>query len=48
MSHKPKINVEIADMEDADGILTTLKQNLIEIRDADELSQQQMKKLEEE
>ncbi|MHA2184726.1 MAG: GNAT family N-acetyltransferase, partial [Promethearchaeota archaeon] len=48
MTHKLNINVEIANIEDADGILNALKQNLIEIRDVDELSKKQKKNLEEE
>jgi len=43
-----KSNVKIASIEDAEGILNALKQNLIEIRDIDEISQKQRKKLEEE
>jgi ribosomal protein S18 acetylase RimI-like enzyme len=38
---------KIADIEDAEGILNALKQNLIEIKDIDEISQQQRKNLEE-
>jgi ribosomal protein S18 acetylase RimI-like enzyme len=48
MTHKLKINVEIARIEDANGILNALKKNLIEIRDVDKLSKDQLKKLEEE
>ncbi|MFX1344350.1 MAG: GNAT family N-acetyltransferase [Promethearchaeota archaeon] len=43
---KPKI--KIATKEDAEGILNALKQNLIEIRDVDELSQKQRTRLEDE
>ena len=43
-----KSNIKIANVEDAEGILNALKQNLIEIRDVDEISQKQRKKLEEE
>ena len=43
-----KFNVKIANVEDAEGILNALKQNLIEIREVDEISQKQRKKLEEE
>ncbi len=41
-------NIKIASVEDAEGILNALKQNLIEIRDVDEISQKQRKRLEEE
>jgi len=40
-------SIEIASLEDAEGILNALKQNLIEIRDVDELSQKQRQRLEE-
>lgn len=40
--------VDIAKLEDAPGIHNSLKQNLIEIRDVDEISQKQIKRLEEE
>jgi len=43
-----KPNVNIANLEDAEGILNALRQNLIEVRDIDEISQNQRKKLEEE
>jgi len=43
-----KIIVQIANIEDAEGILNALKQNLIEIRDVDEISQKHRKKLEDE
>ena len=43
-----KILVQIASIEDAEGILNALKQNLIEIRDVDEISQKHRKKLEDE
>ena len=38
--------VEIAELEDAKGILNVLKQNLIEIRDIDKISKKERKKLE--
>jgi ribosomal protein S18 acetylase RimI-like enzyme len=41
------ISVGIATTEDAQGILNALKQNLIEIRDIDEISKKQRKELEE-
>ena len=40
--------VKIASLEDAEGILNALKQNLIEIREIDEISKKQRKILEEE
>jgi ribosomal protein S18 acetylase RimI-like enzyme len=40
--------VKIASIEDAEGILNALKQNLIEIREIDEISKKQRKKLEDE
>lgn len=43
-----KSNVKIADIEDAEGILKALKQNLIEIREIDEISQEERKRLEDE
>ncbi len=43
-----KSNIRVAIEEDAEGILNALKQNLIEIREVDEISQKQRKKLEEE
>ena len=43
-----KSNIEIAIEEDAEGILNALKQNLIEIKEVDEISQKQRKRLEEE
>ncbi len=48
MTQKSKIIVKTASIEDAEGILNALKQNLIEIRDVDEISQKQRKRLEEE
>ena len=39
MAQKSKINVTIAKLKDAEGILNALKQNLIEIKDVDEISQ---------
>ena len=47
MTEKFDIGVEVATIMDAQGILNALKQNLVEIRDVDELSQKQRKKLEE-
>jgi len=43
-----KPNIKIANVEDAEGILNALKQNLIEIKEVDEISQKQRKRLEEE
>ncbi len=40
--------VKIASLEDAEGILNALKQNLIEVKDVDNIPQKQIKKLEEE
>jgi len=48
MTTKIDIEVEVATIEDAQGILNALKQNLIEIRDIDDISKKQRKKLEEE
>jgi len=48
MTEKNDINVGIATIEDAQGILNALKQNLIEIRDVDEIAQKQRKRLEDE
>jgi GNAT superfamily N-acetyltransferase len=48
MTQKSAINVKIANLNDAEGILNALTQNLIEVRDVDEISQKQRKKLEEE
>lgn len=48
MSQKSKIIFKSARLEDAEGILNALKQNLIEIRDVDKLSTKQRKELEEE
>ena len=42
-----KPTVKIASLEDAEGILNALKQNLIEIRDVDDIPQKQVKTLEE-
>ncbi|MFX1455942.1 MAG: GNAT family N-acetyltransferase [Promethearchaeota archaeon] len=42
-----KHTVKIADEEDAEGILNALKQNLIEIRDVDDISAEKRRKLEE-
>ncbi len=46
MTPESTINVKIANIDDAQGILNALKQNLIEIRDVDRLSQNQRKRLE--
>jgi len=46
MTEKIDINVGVATIEDAQGILDALKQNLIEIRDIDKISQKQRKELE--
>ncbi|GAI01184.1 unnamed protein product, partial [marine sediment metagenome] len=43
-----KTNIKIANVEDAEGILNAFKQNLIEIKEVDEISQKQRKRLEEE
>ena len=43
-----KPNVKIASIEDSEGILNAFKQNLIEIRDVDVISQAERKRLEEE
>ena len=43
-----KPTVKIARLEDAEGILNALKQNLIEVRDVDKISQIQRMKLEDE
>jgi ribosomal protein S18 acetylase RimI-like enzyme len=48
MTKKIDINVGVATIKDAKGILNALKQNLIEIRDIDEISKKQRKELEEE
>ena len=40
-------DVEIATIEDAQGVLNALKQNLVEIRDVDEIPNKQRKELEE-
>jgi ribosomal protein S18 acetylase RimI-like enzyme len=48
MTNKIDIDVEVAILEDAQGILNALKQNLIEIRDVDKISKKQRKELEEE
>ncbi|MHA2008645.1 MAG: GNAT family N-acetyltransferase [Promethearchaeota archaeon] len=48
MTQKSLFIVTVANLDDAEGILNALKQNLIEIRDVDEISQKQRKKLEEE
>ena len=43
-----KPTVKIARLEDAEGILNALKQNLIEVREVDKISKIQIKKLEDE
>jgi len=43
-----KPTVKVASLEDAEGILNALKQNLIEVRDVDKISQIQRKNLEDE
>ncbi len=48
MTEKIDINVGIASLEDAQGILDALKQNLIEISNVEEISNKQRKELEEE
>ncbi len=48
MTQKSTIKVETAKIEDAEGILNALKQNLIEVRDVDEIPKKQRIKLEEE
>ena len=48
MAQKSKIIVSIALLSDVEGILSALKQNLIEIREVDEISQEQRKILEDE
>ena len=48
MKEKIDINVGIASLEDAQGILDALKQNLIEISNVEEISNKQRKELEEE
>ncbi|MEE9378885.1 MAG: GNAT family N-acetyltransferase [Candidatus Lokiarchaeia archaeon] len=48
MTEKIDIDVGFASLEDAQGILNALKQNLIEISDVDEISSKQRKELEEE
>ena len=48
MTEKIDISVGVATIKDAQGILNALKQNLIEIRDVDDISKKQRKELEEE
>jgi ribosomal protein S18 acetylase RimI-like enzyme len=43
-----KSTIKIASIEDSEGILNALKQNLIEIKEVDEISQKERKKLEDE
>ena len=47
MPQKSKIMVKTASIEDAEGILNALKQNLIDIRDVEKISTKQRKELEE-
>ena len=47
-SQNSKIIVQIAHIDDVSGIHNALKQNLIEIRDVDDISQKQKQKLEDE
>jgi ribosomal protein S18 acetylase RimI-like enzyme len=47
MTEEVDINIKIAAIEDARGILNALKQNLIEIKEVDKISKKQKKKLEE-
>ena len=47
-SQNSKIIVQIANIDDVSGVHNALKQNLIEIRDVDEISQKQRKRLEDE
>lgn len=47
MSQESNVEVRIANLADASGILNALKQNLIEIRDVDEISKEQREELEE-
>lgn len=48
MTKKIDIKVKAASIEDATGIYNALKQNLIEIRDVDEISKKKRKELEDE
>lgn len=48
MKDKIDINVGIASLDDAQGILNALKLNLVEIRDVDDISNKQKKTLEDE
>ncbi len=48
MPKKLSIRVDIARLEDSSGIHNALKENLVEIRDIDEITQKQKKALEEE
>ena len=48
MAENLDINVEIASLKDASGIYNALKQNLIEIKDVDEISEKLRNELEEE
>jgi len=48
LTGKTDFQVEIATLEDAQGIINAFKQNLIEIREIDEISKKQIEELEEE
>ncbi len=48
MTNRIVFDVEVATIADAQGILNALKQNLIEIRDVDNISRKQRRELEEE
>lgn len=48
MAKKSPIYIEIANRKDVEGIINVLKQNLIEIRDIEEISKEKRKKLEQE
>jgi ribosomal protein S18 acetylase RimI-like enzyme len=48
MTNRIVFDVEVATITDAQGILNALKENLIEIRDVDNISRKQRKELEEE
>jgi len=46
-SKKFEVTVQIASLKDSSGIHNALKQNIIEIRDFDEITDEQRKELEE-
>ncbi len=48
MTDKKSMKITVASLEDASGIYNALKQNLIEIKDVDEISEKQRKELEDE